>query len=153
MGEVVYKSSSGSPGHPIAQVAYVASIVHHSGHIQVEVVLAGGELAEEGSRSASSAAANRGVVEIGEWGLLHLVRVMPPEGKAPHPITRHSSTPNEKGFQTFTIHDSVTVTHLSRAAKSCESVQKTPVAAVPNATEQAPVRVAMSSTLEEYQFK
>ena len=98
MGEVVNKSSSGSPRHPIAQVAYVASIVHHSGHIQVEVVLAGGELAEEGSRSASSTTANRGIVEIGEWGLLYLVSVMSPKGKAPHPITRHATTSDKKGF-------------------------------------------------------
>ena len=96
----MYKSSSGSPGHTIAQVTYVTSIVHHPGHIQVEVVLARGELSEEGCRSASAAAAARSVVEIGERGFLHLVCVVPPERKAPHPITRHTATSEEKCVQT-----------------------------------------------------
>ena len=81
------KSSGGSAGHPIAQVANVPGIVHHTSHVQVEVVLAGGELPQEGRGSAGTTAATRSVVEVGKRGLLHLVGVMSPEREAPHSVT------------------------------------------------------------------
>ena len=87
MCEVVYKSSGWSPRHPIAKITDIPCIVHHSGHVQVEVVLAGGELPQEGRGSAGTTTATRSVVEVGKRGLLHLVGVMSPEREAPHSVT------------------------------------------------------------------
>ena len=53
------------------------------------------EFSEEGGSSASSSSAARCIVQVGERGFLHLVSVVPPQGKAPHPVPRHASTPEK----------------------------------------------------------
>ena len=145
MGDIVNEGPGRPTRHAIAKVTHISSVVHHAGHVEVKIVFAGCEFSEEGGSSASSSSAARCIVQVGKRGFLHLVSVVPPQGKAPHSVTRHAATPEKSNKDPSCTSDQQF--HLSRAAKSLVSVQKTPVAAVPSATEQAPVKVAMSSTL------
>ena len=95
MGDIVNEGPSRPTRHAIAKVAHISSVVHHAGHVEVEIVFTGCEFSEEGGSSASSSSAARCIVQVGEWGFLHLVGVVPPQGKAPHPVPRHASTPEK----------------------------------------------------------
>ena len=96
MGDIVNEGPGRPTRHAIAKVAHISSVVHHAGHVEVEIVFAAREFSEEGGSSASSSSAARCIVQVGKWSFLHLVSVVPPQGKAPHPVTRHAATPEKR---------------------------------------------------------
>ena len=95
MGDIVNEGPGRPTRHAVAKVAHISSVVHHAGHVEVKIVFAAREFSEEGGSSASSSSADGCIVQVGERGFLHLVSVVPPEGKAPHSVTRHAATPDK----------------------------------------------------------
>ena len=95
MGDIVNEGPGRPTRHAVAKVTHISSVVHHAGHVEVKIVFAGCEFSEEGGSSASSSSAARCIVQVGKWSFLHLVSVVPPQGKAPHSVTRHAATPEK----------------------------------------------------------
>ena len=105
MGDIVNEGPGRPTRHAIAKVTHISSVVHHAGHVEVKIVFAGCEFSEEGGSSASSSSAARCIVQVGEWSFLHLVSVVPPQGKAPHSVTRHAATPEKSKIDSSCTSD------------------------------------------------
>ena len=107
MGDIVNEGPGRPTRHAVAKVTHISSVVHHAGHVEVKIVFAAREFSEEGGSSASSSSAARCIVQVGEWGFLHLVGVVPPEGKTPHSITRHAATPEKSKIDVPVTNNSI----------------------------------------------